>query len=117
MILSKLVILSNDTDSFVLLLRYTPPHFLSCAAVEIWLNFGIKEYERKIPMHEVSATMGPAKYLHMVKARIKTGRNIHSKVGTKPAAVQTFREQYLSNFVEATTFSEEDISLTKSIVF
>ena len=62
-----------------------------------------------LPMHEFSATMGPAKSLAMVKARIMTGGDIHSKVGTKHAAVQTNPEQYLSNFWEATTLPEEYI--------
>ena len=42
-----------------------------------------------------------------------TGGDIHSKVVTKHAAVQTNLEQYLSNFGEATTLSEEDISLAE----
>ena len=42
-----------------------------------------------IPMHEVSATTGPAKSLAMVKAHIMTIGDIHSKVGTKHAVVQT----------------------------
>ena len=66
-----------------------------------------------IPMHEVLATMGPANSLAMIKAHIMTGGDIHSKVGTKHAAVQTNPEQYLSNFGEATTLSEEDISLAE----
>ena len=65
------VVLSNDTDSFALLLRYTL-YFLSSGATEIWLNFGIGEYERMIPMHEVSTILGPAKSLSMIKAHIIT---------------------------------------------
>ena len=77
--------MSNDTDSFVLLLRYSP-HFLSCGAVEICLNFGIAVYDRMIPMHEVSATMGSAKSLAMIKAHIMTGGDIHSKIGIETSA-------------------------------
>ena len=66
------IILSNDTDRFVLLLRYTP-HFLSSGASEIWLNFGIGNSERMISMHEVSTTLGPAKSLAMIKAHMLTG--------------------------------------------
>ena len=106
------VILSNDTDSFVLLLRFTP-HFLSCGVSEIWLNFGIGEYERMIPMHEVSITMGPSKSLAMIKAHIITGGDIHSKVGTKHAAVKSNPEQYLSNFGENPVLTEEDIALVE----
>ena len=44
---------------------------------------------------------------------IRTGGDIHSKVGIMHASVQTNPEQYLSNFGETTTLSEEDISLAE----
>ena len=110
--IKRQVVLSNDTDTFVLLLRHTP-HFLSCGATEIWLSFGIGENERMIPMHEVSKRIGPAKSLTMIKAHIITGGDIHSKVGTKHAAVKTHPEKYLSSFGETPALSEQDISLAE----
>ena len=106
------VVLSNDTDSFVLLLRYTP-YFLSCGATEIWLNFGIGDFERMIPMHEVSAKLGPAQSLTMIKAHMLTGGDIHSKVGTKHAAVKMNPDKYLSNFGETSVLSEDDLALAE----
>ena len=104
------IILSNDTESFVLLLRYTP-HFLSSGASEIWLNFGIGNSERMIPMHEVSTTLGPAKSLAMIKAHMLTGGDIHSKVGTKHAAVHFHPETYLSHFGESPDLTEDVMAL------
>ena len=86
------IVLSNDTDSFVLLLRYTP-FFINCGATEIWIQFGIGEHERMIPLHEVSASMGPSKSLTMIKADILTGGDALNKVGKKHAAVQINPEQ------------------------
>ena len=106
------IVLSNDTDSFVLLLRYTP-FFINCGATEIWIQFGIGEHERMIPLHEVSASMGPSKSLTMIKAHILTGGDVLSKVGTKHAAVQMNPEQYLANFGETSLLSENDMVLAE----
>ena len=64
-------------------------------------------------MHEVSGTLGPAKSLAMIKAHMLTGGDIHSKVGTKHAAVQLNPETYLSHFGESPDLSEDDIALAE----
>ena len=56
--IKRFVVLSNDTDSFFKLLRYTPL-FFSCGAQELWLQYGIGECTRMLPLHEISATLVP----------------------------------------------------------
>ena len=105
-------VLSNDTDTFVLLLWYTL-YFLSCGDNEIWLHYGIEDNERMLPIHEISTTMGPAQSKVMIKAHILTGEDIKSKVGTKHAAKVFDPARYLTNFGETPNLSEEDIRLAK----
>ena len=64
-------------------------------------------------MHEISGTLGPAKSLAMIKAHFLTGGDIHSKVGTKHAAVQLNPESYLSHFGESPDLTEDVMALAE----
>ena len=51
----RVVVVSNDTDTFALLLRYTS-HFLSLGLQELWQQYGTGEKRRMLPLHQASAT-------------------------------------------------------------
>ena len=49
----------------------------------------------------------------MIKAHMLTGGDIHSKVGTKHAAVQLNPETYLSHFGESPDLTEDVMALAE----
>ena len=51
--LRLIVVLSNDTDSVMYLLRHTP-YFLSCGCTELWVH-----NQRMKPLHEISLKLDP----------------------------------------------------------
>ena len=47
----RVVIVSNDTDTFALLLYYTP-YFQELGMKEIWQQYGTGEKRRMLPLHQ-----------------------------------------------------------------
>jgi hypothetical protein len=50
-ICKSVVIVANDTDTFALLLHYTP-HFQDLGVQEIWQQYGTGEKRRMLPLHQ-----------------------------------------------------------------
>ena len=48
--LKNVVVVSNDTDIYVLLLHYTP-QFIKSGLTELWLKYGVGPKVRFIPLH------------------------------------------------------------------
>ena len=71
----RVVILSNDTDTFALLLHYAP-YLQTHGLKELWQQYGTGEKRRRLPLHQA-----------VIKAHILTGDDCMSKVGTKHAAM------------------------------
>ena len=46
----RIIIVSNDTDTFALLLHYTP-YFQTLGTKEIWQEYGTGGKKRKLPLH------------------------------------------------------------------
>lgn len=100
--------MSNDTDTFALLLHFTP-HFQALGLKEIWQPYGTGEKRRMLPLHQAIAQLKTPLAKTMIKAHILTGDDCMSKVETKHAAVACDPIQYLTNFGE----TEQDEALAE----
>ena len=105
----RVIIVSNDTDTFALLLYYTP-YFQALGMKEIWQQYGTGETH----LHCIKQSLlGAPLAKTVIKAHILTGEDCMSKVGTKNAAMTCDPVQYLTNFGEADTLTEQDTALAE----
>ena len=93
----RVVVLSNDTDTFALLLHYAP-HLQTQGLKELWQQYGTGERRRILPLHQAVSQLGAPLANTVIKAHILTGDDCMSKVGTKHAAMTCDPVQYLTNF-------------------
>ena len=100
----RILVLSNDTDSIALILRYLP-EFKCKGLCELWNEIGTGEHRRKIPLHTLHGKIGDALCRVIIKAHILTGNDEVSKIGTKHAALSC-NPLMLTNFAETDTFRE-----------
>lgn len=103
----RVVVVSNDTDTFALLLHYTP-YLQALGLQEMWQQYGTGEKRRMLPLHQVVSQLGAPLAKTVIKAHILTGDDCMSKVGTKHAAMVCDPVQYLTNFGETVILSEQD---------
>ncbi|KAL7406573.1 hypothetical protein ABVT39_022458 [Epinephelus coioides] len=108
----KVVVVSNDTDTFALLLHFTP-YFQALGMEEIWQQYGTGEKQRMLPLHQAVSKLGVPLAKTVIKAHILTGDDCMSKVGTKHAALASDPVQYLTNFGDVDTVSEQDTELAE----
>ncbi len=108
----RVVVVSNDTDTFGLLLHYIP-YLQTLGLKEIWQEYGTGEKRRMLPLHQAVAQLGVPLAKAVIKAHVLTGDDCMSKVGTKHAAIVSDPVQYLTNFGEADILSEQDIALAE----
>ena len=108
----RVIVLSNDTDTFIFLLYYTE-YFKRIGLKELWLQYGTGENRRMIPLHEAHTNIGTAFSKAILKAYILTGNDSISKVGTKHSAMTCDPVQYLTNFGEEAVLSEQDFALAE----
>lgn len=106
----RVIIVSNDTDTFALLLRHIP-HFMTLGLREIWQQFGTGEKRRMLPQHQVVYDLGMSMAKTVIKAHILSGDDCMSKVGTKHAAVVSDPGRYLSCFGGDDIMSDEEQEL------
>jgi len=101
----RVVVCSNDTDTFALLLHYTP-QFQALGLKEIWQQYSTGEKRRMLPLHlQAVSKLGAPLAKCVIKAHILTGDDCMSKVGTKHAAIATDPVRYLMNFGETDSLS------------
>ncbi|KAH3823384.1 hypothetical protein DPMN_125183 [Dreissena polymorpha] len=79
--------MSNDTDSFALLLHVTP-YFQTLDMKEIWQQHGTGEKRRMLPFQQAISRLGTPLAETMIKAHILTGDDCMSIVGTKHATLK-----------------------------
>ena len=84
----RLIVVSNDTDTFVLLLYYLP-YLKAKGLKELWQRFGTGEKKRMIPLHDMLRYFGESFCKFVLKAHVLTGDDTMSKIGTKKAALQS----------------------------
>jgi hypothetical protein len=85
--LQRLVVLSGDTDVFVLCLHFSNT-LLSNGATEVWLRGGVGDKTRYIPIHVLADQMGQPLCETLPAVHALTGCDVTSKVGTKAAGLK-----------------------------
>ena len=102
------VVVSNDTDTIVLLLRYIGL-FVENGLKQLWIHYGTGEKRRMIPLHLLSRKLGNDFCRVLIKAHVLTGNDTVSKIGTKHAALVSNPTRFLSNFGESPALSDSDL--------
>ena len=80
---------------------------------EIWQQYGTGEKRRMLPLHQAVSNLGAPLAKTVIKEQMLTGDDCMSKVGTKHAAMASDPVQYLTNFGEADTLSDQDTALAE----
>ena len=106
----RVVVLSNDTDTFALLLHYAP-YLQTQGLKELWQQYGTGEKRHMLPLQQAVSQIGAPVVNTVIKAHILTGDDCMRKVGTKHAAMTCDPVQYLTNFGETDTLSDQDVVL------
>ena len=106
----RVVVLSNDTDTFALLLHYAP-YLQTQGLKELWQQYGTGEKRHMLPLQQAVSQLGAPVVKTVIKAHILTGDDCMGKVGTKHAAMTCDPVQYLTNFGETDTLSDQDVLL------
>ena len=110
----RVVLLSNDTDSFALLVHYA--QFLqTLGAKDIWQQYGTGEKRHMLPLHQAVSQFGAPFAKTVIRGHILTGDDYMRKVGTKHAAMACNPVQYLTNFGETDTLLEQDVVLAEAV--
>ena len=68
------MVVLNDTDTFTLLLHYTP-YFQALGMKEIWQQYGTGEKRRMLPLHQAVSKLGVSLAKVVIKAHILTGND------------------------------------------
>ena len=108
----RVVVVSNDTDTFALLLHYVP-NLQDIGLQEMWQQYGTGEKWRMLPIHQAVSKLGSSLTKTVIKAHILIGNDCMSKVGSKHAAMSCDPVQYLTNFGEADILLEQDAALAE----
>ena len=95
----QFLVLSTDTDVVMYNLAYS--HVYKTMNVnKIGVKFGIHQYQRHIPVHDLAEILGTEKSRALLKAHILTGCDVTSKIRSKTAAFKACPEKYLYHFGE-----------------
>ena len=84
---TRIVLLSNDTDVLVLML-YFMQYFTSIGLKDLWIQFGIGQNKRFIPVHKLSYKLFFHMCSNLFEAHAWTGSDTTSKIGRKAAAIE-----------------------------
>ena len=107
--LERIVVLSADTDVFVLLLYYWDTLHVE-GLNELWMKAGVRDSTRHIPIHSLAFRIGFDLCKVIPAVHTQTGCDYTSKVGTKPAALKA-NPLVLENFgLSRSGPTEEDIA-------
>ena len=80
----RVVLLSNDTDSFALLVHYAQC-LQTLGAKDIWQQYGTGEKRHMLPLHQAVSQFGAPFAKTVIRGHILTGDDYMRKVGTKHA--------------------------------
>ena len=95
--IQRRVVLSPDTDVFVLLLFYWDV-LHEKGLYELWLKAGSGNSTKYIPIHSLASDKGPDLCKVLPAVHTLTGCDYTSKVGTKQAALKANPVDYLQGF-------------------
>ena len=82
----RVIVDSNDTDTFALLL-YHLPYLRKKGLKELWQRYGTGEKKRFIPLHDILQNLDETFTKVILKVHVSTGDDIISKAGNKKAAL------------------------------
>ena len=108
----RIVVDSNDADTFALLLFYMPG-WLDMGLVELWQWYGGGSTMRYRPLHDIARKIGAPMAKCIVKLHNLTGNDAISKIGTKKAALKFDPLEYLAGFAEGESDSAESLKLAE----
>ena len=94
---SRVVILSGDTDVFVLAM-YFIHLFVSNGMKKLWFRGGIGDKTRYVPMHVLAHKIGQSLCEVLPAVHALTGSDMTSKFGTKAASLKCNPTVYLQTF-------------------
>ena len=101
-----IVVLSSDTDVFVLLMHYWD--ILHCEGLrELWIRAGVGDSTRYIPVHILAPRIGKELCYLLPLVHTLTGCDYTSKVGTKHAALNANPSEYLKDFDSGPSCSDD----------
>ncbi len=103
---SLLLVISNDTDTIMSLLRFMP-QLRENGLQELWVEFGHVEHRRHLPLHVLAHKLGVGLCRVIVKAHVLTGDDTLSKIGTKHASLSCEPYRFQADFAESDQLSEE----------
>ena len=103
---SRLLVISNDTDTIVYLLRFIS-QMRERGLQELWVEFGSGEHRRYIPLHVLADKLGVGLCRVIVKAHVLTGDDSLRKIGTKHASLSCEPQKFLADFAESNQLTEE----------
>ena len=108
----RLVVISNDTDTVVRLLRFTR-EWQESGMLELWVEFGAGEHRRHLPLHILVEKLGYDLSRVLVKVHVLTGDDALSRIGTKHAALACEPHKYLHLFAESSECNEESLKMAE----
>jgi hypothetical protein len=108
----RLIVISNDTDTVVRLLRFIT-EWLEHGLRELWVQFGSGERKRHLPLHILAAKLGQDMCKVLVKVHVLTGDDALSRIGTKHAAFTCEPRKYLHSFAESDELSDDSIKIAE----
>ena len=109
----RVIVLSNDADTFTLLLHYLPS-LMQNGLKELWQQYGTGEKKRMIPLHDILQGLGEAFTKVILKAHVLTGDDSMSKIGTKHASLCNGEPmEQLSRFASEDILSEGTMKLAE----
>jgi len=100
--MTRIVILSSDTDVFVVAMYFY--HLLAANGLaELWLRWGVGDKTRFIPLHVIAVKVGKPMCEVLIAAHVLTSSDITSKFGMKAAGIKAEPVLYLKDFGRADT--------------
>ena len=108
----RVVVLSNDCDTLMLLLRYMEK-FMSNGLEELWLQYGGGERKRMIPLHTWYNALGARWCKTLIKVHGLTGNDFLNYIGTKLAAIKSDPLYHLAEFGECAMMVDHEICLAE----
>ena len=110
--ITRIVVLSSDTDVFILMLYYWD-ELHSHGLDELWVKAGVGESTRFLPLHILVPRMGQELCRVLPAVHTLTGCDYTNKVGTKHATLPANPDHYLQDFGHKTIDIDGIIALAE----
>lgn len=88
-------------------------HMEQMGLKELWVEYGVAEHRRHLPIHHLAHVLGERLCRILLKAYVLTGDDSLSKVGTKYAATVCEPLKFLGDFAESDDLSADAMTKTE----